>query len=156
MGKDFKTLYEGIVATKNSGNVEDRVRVIMYWVKGLTPEMVIQKIIEYNREEYPDMPDDADAAGFCENCENYETTNWTIIIDKTGREKCYECQNEFYCAGCSTILTSLDRKILRKEGFGNIQLEESEYGKRNKKITCAVCRQEASEGLPPNTLPRPP
>ena len=131
----------------------------------------IQRIIEYNRKRYPDMPDDADGCGFCVNCEmpydnsehpqydELSTPHWTIIIDKEGREKCYEC-TEFYCVRCGSYLTHLDRKILREEGFGNIEVYEGgapEGGtKMNKKIICAVCRQEESEGLPPNTLPRTP
>ena len=152
-------------------DVKDQVWRIMNRVKGLTPEMVIQRIIEYNRKHNPDMPDDADGCGFCVNCEmpydnsehpqydELSTPHWTIIIDKTGREKCYEC-TEFFCVRCDSYLTHLDRKILREEGFGNIEVYEGgapEGGtKMNKKIICAVCRQEESEGLPPNTLPRTP
>ena len=168
MGKDFKTLDEGIMALNT--DVKDQVWRIMNRVKGLTPEMVIQRIIEYNRKRYPDMPDDADGCGFCVNCEmpydnsehpqydELSTPHWTIIIDKEGREKCYEC-TEFFCVRCDSYLTHLDRKILREEGFGNIEVYEGEAQcgtKRNKKIICAVCRQEESEGLPPNTLPRTP
>ena len=152
-------------------DVKDQVWRIMNRVKGLTPEMVIQRIIEYNRKHNPDMPDDADGCGFCVNCEmpydnsehpqydELSTPHWTIIIDKEGREKCYEC-TEFFCVRCDSYLTHLDRKILREEGFGNIEVYEGgapEGGtKMNKKIICAVCRQEESEGLPPNTLPRTP